>query len=137
MRKKEQIVMLYQAGNHEVANIAKELEASPSYVADVLHKAGYLKEYFDLYTSTKEPMNIYSQMFANRIRFKSVAMAKASVKLLDSHYRRFEKMGDRAGLHHTLQIALTMFNRAHGIGKRQEAEEFRLWLISRLEALHL
>lgn len=133
--KKEQIITLFQKGNREIESIAKSIEASPSYVADVLHRAGLLREYNDLYTSTKFSINVYAELFANRMRFKTIALAKGSITYLDSCYKRFEKAGDKAGQHHTLTVALTMFHRASGIGKLQEAELFRKWLIQRLESL--
>jgi hypothetical protein len=37
--------------------------ARPSYVASVLQKSGLMSGYFDLYTTTAHPMNIYSKFF--------------------------------------------------------------------------
>jgi hypothetical protein len=54
------------------------------------------------------------------------------VALIDRLYRQFELAGDRAGQHHALLMALTMFNRARWTRKEREAEVFRRWLLARL-----
>ena len=58
--------------------------------------------YFDLYTSTAQPMNVYSKFFTNRLSYKDEAAARASVELIDQFYRQFELAGDRSGQHHAL-----------------------------------
>ena len=77
-------------------------------------------------------MNVYSKFFARRLGFRDEAAARASVELIDRFYRQFERAGDRAGQHHALMMALTMFDRARWIGKGDEADIFRHWLIARL-----
>jgi hypothetical protein len=61
-----------------------------------------------------------------------VETAAESVALIDRLYRQFEFAGDRAGQHHALTMALTMFDRARWTGKGKEAEVFLNWLTARL-----
>jgi hypothetical protein len=77
-------------------------------------------------------MSVYSKSFARRLGFKDEAAARASVEVIDRLYRQFEHARDRAGQHHALMMALTMFNRARWTGKGDEADIFRHWLIARL-----
>ncbi len=130
--KKDQIVSLFLSGMGEIEDIAVITGARPSYVASVLQEAGLHTGYFDLYTSTAHPQNIYSKFFANKLGFKDVETAAESVGLIDRLYRQFEFAGDRAGQHHSLQMALTMFDRARWTGKGREAEVFLNWLTARL-----
>jgi hypothetical protein len=97
-----------------------------------LQEAGLESGYFDLYTSTARPMNVYSKFFANKLGFKDEAAARESVELIDKFYRQFEFAQDRAGQHHALTMALTMFDRARWTGKGVEAAIFRDWLMARL-----
>ncbi|MCV4770736.1 hypothetical protein OFC10_32360, partial [Escherichia coli] len=85
--------------------------ARPSYVAQVLQSAGLLDGYFDLYTTTAREQNIYSRFFRNVLSFKSVEAARASVRKIDRLYNYFERMGDRAGQHQAMVLALTGKNR--------------------------
>jgi hypothetical protein len=131
--RKDQIISLFLSGMGEVEDIAIITGARPSYVGSVLRDAGLLTGYFDLYTSTAHPQNIYSKFFANKLGFKDVETARQSVEVIDRLYRQFELAGDRAGQHHALSMALTMFDRARWTGKGEEAEVFRHWLVGRLE----
>ena len=131
--KKDQILTLYKAGITDVTELAAITASRSSYVASVLHGAERLPSYFDLYTSTSQPMNIYSKFFANRLSFRDVAAARESVGLIDHLYRQFEVAGDRAGQHHALLMALTMFDRARWTDKTAEADVFRRWLRERLD----
>lgn len=131
--KKDQIISLYLTGIREVEDLAMLTGSRPSYVGSVLSEAG-LAEYFDLYTSTSHPMNVYSKFFAGKLGFKDVETAQRSVDVIDQRHRQFGVAGDRAGQHHALMMALTMFNRARWTGKEAEAEIFRQWLAGRLEA---
>ena len=131
--KKDQIVSLFLSGMGEVEDIAVITGARPSYVASVLQEAGLHSGYFDLYTSTAHPQNVYSKFFANKLGFRDEAAARESVALIDRLYRQFEFAGDRAGQHHALSMALTMFDRARWTGKAREAEVFLHWLNSRLD----
>ena len=130
--RKEQIISLFLSGMGEVEDIAVITGARPSYVASVLQEAGLHSGYFDLYTSTSQPQNIYSKFFAGKLGFKDVETAAESVAVIDRLYRQFEFAGDRAGEHHALTMALTMFDRARWTGKRREAEVFLNWLTARL-----
>jgi hypothetical protein len=131
---KDQILALYLNGIREVEDLAMLTGARPSYVGSVLQEAGFREDYFDLYTSTSHPMNVYSKFFAGKLGFKDVETARRSVELIDRRYRQFALAGDRAGQHHALLMALTMFNRARWTDKRDEAEVYRQWLAERLAA---
>ena len=130
--KKEQIISLFSAGVGDVADIAMITASRPSYVSNVLSDAGLHHGYFDLYTSTNQPMNVYSKFFAGTLGFKDQEAARRSVELIDRLHRQFELAGDRAGQHHALLMALTMFDRARWTNKMAEADVFRCWLIDRL-----
>ena len=130
--RKDQIISLFLSGLGEIEDIAVITGARPSYVGTVLQEAGLHQGYFDLYTSTAVPQNIYSKFFAGKLGFKDVETASESVELIDRLYRQFEFAGDRAGQHHALSMALTMFDRARWTGKGREAEVFLNWLTARL-----
>jgi hypothetical protein len=130
--KKEQILSLYLSGMRDVQDLAMLTGASASYVGSVLQETGLKTEYFDLYTSTAHPMNVYSKFFAGKLGFKDMGAAHESVDLIDRMHRRFATARDRAGQHHALMMALTMFNRARWTGKQEEAEVFRQWLVDQL-----
>ncbi len=131
--KKDQILSLYFAGVDDVEDLALLTDARPSYVGGVLEEKDLAPGYFDLYTSTSKPMNVYSKYFAGRLGFKDVATAEESVALIDRLYRQFARIGDRAGQHHASMMALVMFNRARWTGKAEEADVFRRWLAQTLE----
>ena len=120
--KKNQILALYLAGIANVEDLATMTNVRPSYVATVLQQAGFLQGYFDLYTSTAQPMNVYSKLFASQLGFKDVDTARHSVAVIDRLYTQFEEAGDRAGQHHALSMALVMFDRARWTGKTCEAD---------------
>jgi hypothetical protein len=130
--KKDQILTLYAGGINEVKDLAVITNTRPSYVASVLEQAKLSPGYFDLYTTTAKPMNVYSKFFARRLGFRDLETARASVDLIDRYYRQFGMASDRAGQHHALLMALTMFDRARWTGKGPEADIFRRWLMDRL-----
>ncbi len=130
--KKDQILTLYRSGASSIGEIAALSHAHPSYVAQVLRDEKILRGYFDLYTSTKHPMNIYSPLFANRLGFRTEGIARRSVAYIDRLYQQFLRLGDRAGQHHALVVALTMMNRAFWSKKPQQAELFRSWIMKQL-----
>ncbi|HXG67940.1 MAG TPA: hypothetical protein VNO70_22770 [Blastocatellia bacterium] len=130
--KKDQILSLYTSGLGNVEDLALLTGARPSYVASVLQDAGLMSGYFDLYTTTAHPMNVYSKFFANKLGFKDEETARRSIELIDRLYHQFEVARDRAGQHHALVMGLTMYNRARWTGKEREAEIFRNWLMARL-----
>ena len=131
---KEQVLGLFLTGIRDVEDLAMLTGSRPSYVASVLQEEGLREDYFDLYTSTSHPMNVYSKFFAGQLGFKDVEAARASVAHIDRLYRQFELVGDRAGQHHALLMALTMFDRARWTGKTDEAEPYRQWLADHLTA---
>ena len=131
--KKEQIVEIFTSGITNVSQVAKITDASLSYVSSVLQGAGLLTGYFDLYTTTANPMNVYSRRFVNKLGFRNEETAQRSVQELDVAYQQFEQERDRAGQHHTLEMALIMFDRARWTGKQREAQVFRDWLTSHLD----
>jgi hypothetical protein len=130
--KKEQILSLYTSGITEPQDIALITNSRPSYVASVLTGAKLPIDYHDLYTSTSHPMNVYSKFFAGQLGFRDEEAARASVALIDRYYRQFALAEDRAGQHHALLMALTMFDRARWTNKPAEADVFRRWLLERL-----
>jgi len=135
--RKDQILALFLSGMGEIEDIAMITGARPSYVGGVLQAAGLNRNYFDLYTSTSNPMNVYSKFFAGKLGFKDEGVARESVGVIDRTHRQFELAGDRAGQHHALQMALTMFDRARFTGKAREAAIFRDWLAARLSEADL
>lgn len=135
--RKDQIIALFLSGMGEVEDIALITGARASYVGAVLQEAGLVSGYFDLYTSTAHPMNVYSKFFANKLSFRDEESARASVELIDRLHRQFGFAGDRAGQHHALSMALVMFDRARWTGKGREAGIFRQWLTSRLSEADL
>jgi hypothetical protein len=135
--KKDQIRSLFVEGITEVEDLALITNTRPSYVAGVLQGDELLHGYFDLYTTTDHPMNVYSKFFAKKLGFKDEGVARSSVGLIDHLYRQFELAGDRSGQHHALLMALMMFNRARWTGKAREADIFRQWLLGRLQEAEL
>lgn len=135
--RKDQIIALYLSGMNEIEDLAIITGARPSYVGSVLQESGLVKGYFDLYTSTSHPMNVYSKFFANKLGFKDEEKAGESIELIDQLYRQFELAQDRAGQHHALSMALVMFDRARWTGKGREADIFRHWLLARLNEAEL
>lgn len=126
--KKEQIVELFQQGITDLAEIVYQIGARPSYVAQVLQDAGLMTGYFDLYTTTTQEQNFYSRFFRNVLAFKTVEAARKSVERLDRLYQYFDRLGDRAGQHHAMVMALTGKNRARWSGKTDAAKVFSDWL---------
>lgn len=133
--KKDQILALFFSGVTEVEDLALLTNTRPSYVGSTLQDAGLVHDYFDLYTSTSHPMNVYSRFFAGKLGFKDVETARRSVAVIDRLYHQFAVARDRAGQHHALVMALTMFNRARWTGKREEADVYRQWLAAQLGPL--
>ena len=126
--KKEQIVSLFEAGTKDIAEIVRRVKARPSYVAQVLQHAGHLDGYFDLYTTTGREQNVYTRYFRNVLHFRNVGAARESVARLDRLYNYFERLGDRAGQHQAMILALTGKNRARWSGKTEESQVFSDWL---------
>src|SRR4028119_494882 len=137
VNKKDQILALFTSGIGEVEDLAMITGSRPSYVGSILQEAGLKPGYFDLYTSTSHPMNVYSKFFAGKLGFKDEETARTSLELIDRLYRQFEFAGDRAGQHHALTMALTMYNRARWTGKSAEADIFRQWLLACLQEVYV
>jgi hypothetical protein len=116
----------------EIEAIAAVSGAKPSYVGSVLHREGLVDNYFDLYTSTGYPMNVYSKHFQGKLGFRDVHTAHRGVRTLENGFQYFSRIQDRAGQHHTLELALTMLDRARWTGKLDEAEVYRQWLVGKL-----
>ncbi len=132
--KKDMILSLFNSGTKEIETIAAISGAKTSYVGSVLQKEGLIDNYFDLYTSTAHPMNVYSKHFRGKLGFKDVFTARRSVRSLEESYNLFADNQDRAGQHHTLEMGLTMLDRARWTGKLAEAEVYRRWLVNKLSA---
>src|SRR5438067_7764204 len=79
--KKEQILALYAGGITDVEDLAMITRSRPSHVAAVLRDSELLPTYFDLYTSTANPMNVYSKFFAGRLGFRDPGTARESVEV--------------------------------------------------------
>jgi hypothetical protein len=126
--KKEQILSLYEQGTTDIADIVRRVKARPSYVAQVLQTAGHLDGYFDLYTTTGREQNVYTRFFRNVLHFRNVEAARESVARIDRLFNYFERLGDRAGQHQAMVLALTGKNRARWSGKTEESEVFSEWL---------
>ncbi len=135
--KKDQIITLYLSGMNSIEDLAIITGSRPSYVGSILQESGLMTGYFDLYTSTSHPMNVYSKFFAGKLGFKDEEAARRSVEVIDHTYSQFEFAKDRAGQHHALMMALTMFDRARWTGKGREADIFRDWLIAQLSTAEL
>jgi hypothetical protein len=131
--KKNQILSLYASGITDVEDLAVLTDARPSYVASVLQTSHLLSGYHDLYTSSRQPMNVYGRFFAGKLRYKDEEAAKDGVDRLDHFYCHFDLIGDRAGQHHALMMALTMYDRARWTGKQREADVYRRWLLDHLQ----
>lgn len=132
--KKDQILALYVSGITGIEDLALMTDSRPGYVAAVLQGEGLLSGYHDLYTSSQHPQNVYSKFFANRLGFKDLETSEHSVAWIDRLYQQFARSRDRAGQHHAMLMALTMYNRARFTGKQTEADPYRRWLEVRLEA---
>ena len=126
--KKEQIVSLFESGTKDIAEIVRRVKARPSYVAQVLQQAGHLDGYFDLYTTTGREQNVYTRYFRNVLHFRNPEAARESVARIDRLYNYFERLGDRAGQHQAMILALTGKNRARWSGKTEESQIFSDWL---------
>src|ERR1051325_4581448 len=126
--KKELILGLYEQGTTDIAEIVRRVKARPSYVAQVLQHAGHLDGYFDLYTTTGREQNVYTRYFRNVLAFRNTEAARESVQRIDRLYNYFERLGDRAGQHQAMVLALTGKNRARWSGKLEESQVFSDWL---------
>ncbi len=129
---KKELALSMKAAGRSVEEIAKALQCSPSYVANVLTNAGKATEYSDLYTSSVV-QNEYARMFNGVLRFRNVEAACESVAKIDALFHQFTQARDRRGQHQAQMMALIGKNRAEGIGKLEEAKVFLTWLLSHLD----
>jgi hypothetical protein len=127
--KKATILDLWENQNvRDIAEIVRRVKARPSYVAQVLQQAGHLDGYFDLYSQTGREQNVYTRYFRNVLHFRDEEAARESVKRIDRLFNYFERLGDRAGAHQAMILALTGYNRARWSGKLEESRVFKEWL---------
>src|SRR5919112_811220 len=77
---------------------------------------------------TKKEQNVYTRYFRNVLHFRNVEAARESVARIDRLYNYFERLGDRAGQHQAMILALTGKNRARWSGKVEESQVFHEWL---------
>jgi hypothetical protein len=127
--KKSRILKLYDRGL-DVEAIADALATSTSYVANVLIESGRSVEYEDLYTTTsRRPYSPEARRLAGAVRFRDPEVARESVRRLEEAFHQFQREGNRRGQHRAQMLALVGKNRAAGIGKTEEANIFRDWLI--------
>jgi hypothetical protein len=128
--KKERILALFDGGVSDIAEIVMRTSARPSYVGQVL-RANRGVPYFDLYTSSSDggqQQNVYYTFAKGILSFKTVEAARESVVKIDRLYHYFERLGDRAGQHEMMALALKGLNRARFSGKEKEGSEFLRWL---------
>lgn len=130
--KKQQIIDAWLSGKRDIWRLAEEIQTQPSYIASTLQNHGFINGYHDLYTTATTPLNIYSPELQGKMGFKNIRSAKYSVHILESVYQKFDESHDRAGQHHCLVTALTMYNRARFSNKTDEARIFKKWLLGKL-----
>jgi len=128
--KREQILELYESGTRDIAEIARQVRARPSYIIEVLHRGGHIGCHFDIYEITDAERNLYARYFRTVLDLKDMAAARESVERINRLYNYFERLGDRMGQHHACVVALTGKNRARWSGKPEESEVFSAWLAS-------
>lgn len=129
--KKKRILELWDGGMKDVAEIVMTTHVRPSYVGQVLRQERRLA-YFDLYTSSSddgESANVYTRFFKKVLAFKDVAAAQESVLKIGRLYDYFGRLGDRAGQHEAMALALKGLNRARFIRKFDEAQIFFEFLV--------
>lgn len=76
--------------------LGANLKTSPSYIAQVLRKAGKNVEYSDGFAETmmEEP---YASRLRNLLQFHDFASTEASLRKLDEVYREYQQAKDRTG----------------------------------------
>lgn len=129
---KKDLALSLRASGRSVEEIARALNCSASYVANVLIAAGKSSDYTDLYTSSTAQSE-YARRFRGVLRFKDLDAAREAVDRIDLLYHQFARERDRRGQHQAQLMALIGKNRAEGIGKIAEAKVFADWLIRHLD----
>jgi hypothetical protein len=130
--KKQLIIEAWRAGRRDIWQIAEDLGTQPSYIASTLQSHGLISGYYDLYTTPPNPLNIYFSEFQGKMGFRDLKASLYSVHVLNEVYKKFEEHHDRAGQHHCLVTALTMYNRARFSNKIEEAKVFKRWIVEHL-----
>lgn len=128
VERREQIKALFKEGE-QLDGISKKLKVHPSYVAQVLRQSGLIDKADDLFANSDDN-SIYSRFFRHVLNFSNVEAAEKSIERIDSLYKYFEEIGDRAGQHQAMVIALTGKNRARWSGKQDVAKIFSDWLVA-------
>lgn len=127
--KRAQVLELYGAGVTDLAEIVRRVRARPSYVAQVLQKAGLVDAGLGLYSITAGEADVYARYFRTVLAVDGgPEEARASCLHLDRLYNYFERLGDREGQHRACVVALTGKNRARWSGRPEAAEVFAEWL---------
>lgn len=81
-------------------------------------------------TAPTPNMETYHRFFKNILKYETVEQAQESVEKLENLYAYFERIGDRAGQHQAMILALTGKNKARWPGKQDIAKIFSDWLAS-------
>jgi hypothetical protein len=138
---------LERVGEPEIRALQAELrrrlgpdnKTSPSYIANVLRRAGTLVDYDDRYVDPlmEEP---YASRLQGALQFHDLESAEASLQKLDAIYREYRGASDRVGTALVRSLVLKGRQRAQSLAansrvspeKRREKQEvanwFRVWL---------
>jgi hypothetical protein len=114
-------------------------KTSPSYIANVLVKAGKDVQYKDILVKTKPP-DKYEKELEGLLQFKDLKEAEETIQRMCELEKQFKQKDDRAGLEYLRQLAEKGYKRCLMIAKnekveihkREEKKEiafwFKLWL---------
>jgi hypothetical protein len=107
---------------------------SPSYIANVLRRAGKRVEFNDRFVDPwmEEP---YASRLRGLLRFTDLQAAEDSLQELDAVYRDYRENADREGTHLIRTLVLKGRDRARSLAsnprvnpqKRQEKDEIAFW----------
>lgn len=112
---------------------------SPSYIANVLVKAGRDVQYKDILVKTKPP-DKYVKELEGLLQFKDLTEAEATIQKMSELGKKFKQTDDRAGLEYLRQLAEKGYRRCLMIAKNEKVEThkreekkeiafwFRIWL---------
>lgn len=110
-----------------------ENKAAPHYAGEEIKKQ---TRYIDLYPGITD--EAYRRFFKHVADIGSVEGAQKSVERIKQLYTYFETIGDRAGQHNAVVIALSAYHRAYFAGKRNIAimySNYITWLLTRSNTL--
>ncbi|MBI1982981.1 MAG: hypothetical protein HYS61_02145 [Acidobacteria bacterium] len=109
-------------------------KVSPSYIANVLRRAGKRVEYNDRFVDPwmEEP---YASRLQGVLRFRDLRSAEESLRKLDVLYRQYRETADREGTSLIRSLVLKGKERAKSLAsnprvnpeKRREKEEIAFW----------